>query len=193
MKSLKGSKTHENLMKAFAGESQARNRYIFYGQVAEEQGLPLVKKKFESLANQEQMHARIFFTTLAEDFNGTAIDIEADYPVDFYSNNTLENLLASVKAELHEHTEVYPAFSRIAKEEGYAQVATKFAQIAEIEESHAKILDKIAKDIENDTLFARVKEMNWECDACGYRTKAKKAPKKCPVCAADQGMFHIVH
>lgn len=190
MSSLKGTETLKNLMKAFAGESQARNRYVFYGQVAEQNKLPLVKKQFEALADQEQMHARVYFT-LMEEMNGQAIDIEADYPMDFYMDSTLENLLASVKAEMHEHEVIYPTFAKIAKEEGFPKVAAKFAGIAEIEKTHADIFAKIAKDIEDNTMFEKDKEVKWECVACGHILKNKKAPKKCPVCDVEQGMFQI--
>ena len=108
MASLKGTETHKNLMRAFAGESQARNRYTFYAGIAQKQGYPLVADVFNYTAEQERMHGKIFFEYLAEEFNGEEIEIDAAYPVDLYQENTVKNLLASVAAESHEHEQVYP-------------------------------------------------------------------------------------
>ena len=168
MASLKGTETHKNLTRAFAGESQARNRYTFYAGIAQKQGYPLVADVFNYTAEQERMHGKIFFEYLAEEFNGEEIEIDAAYPVDLYQENTVKNLLASVAAESHEHEEVYPTFARVAKEEGFNQIAASFNMIAKIEEIHSKRFAKLAKELEDDTMFKKATPVAWECQVCRY-------------------------
>lgn len=192
MKSLRGTQTEHNLMNSFVNECQARNRYVFYGQVAEEAGYPLVKKTLERLATQEQMHARIFFEILAQQFNGEEIEIKADYPINFYSKDLVKNLEASVNCELHEHHEVYPAFAQQAREEGFPLIAKKYELLAEVEKAHSHILDTIAQDIKNDAVFKKDKEMKWVCQACGHFEIKFAAPKECPFCENSQNMFNPV-
>ena len=189
MSSLKGTETHKNLMRAFAGESQARNRYTMYAGIARKQGYPLVADVFDYTAEQERMHAKVFFQYLAEEFNGEEIEIDASYPVDLYQEETVKNLLASVAAESHEHEEVYPTFAKIAKEEGFNKISTTFSFIAKIEEVHSKRFAKLAKELEEDTMFKKATPVAWECQVCGHIHYGVSAPAMCPVCKHPKGYF----
>lgn len=189
MASLQGTETHKNLMRAFAGESQARNRYTFYASIAKKQGYPLIEQTFTLTANQEQMHAKIFFQYLAEEFNGSEIEIDAAYPVDLYQENTLQNILASVTAETHEHEEVYPAFAEVAKQEGFNQIAASFKMIAEIEKTHSQRFAAIAEEMKTDTLFTKATPVAWHCQVCGHIHYGVAAPALCPVCKHAKGYF----
>lgn len=191
MASLKGTEIHKNLMRAFAGESQARNRYTFYAGIAQKQGYPLVADVFNYTAEQERMHGKIFFEYLAEEFNGEEIEIDAAYPVDLYQENTVKNLLASVAAESHEHEQVYPTFARVAKEEGFNQIAASFNMIAKIEEIHSKRFAKLAKELEDDTMFKKATPVAWECQVCGHIHYGVAAPTICPVCKHPKGYFKV--
>ncbi len=189
MASLKGTKTHKNLMRAFAGESQARNRYTFFAEIAKKQGYPLIEKTFLYTADQEQAHAKAFFEYLATEFNGEEIEIDAAYPVDYYQENTLQNLLASVEAEAHEHNEVYPAFAEVAKKEGFNQIAATFSMIAKIEEVHSKRFATIVKELKEETLFKKTTPVAWHCEVCGHIHYGVAAPAICPVCKHAKGFF----
>lgn len=189
MASLKGTETHKNLMRAFAGESQARNRYTFYASMAKKQGYPQIEKIFQFTADQEYMHAKIFFTYLAEEFNGTEIEIDAAYPVDLYQENTVQNLLASVAAETHEHEEIYPAFAEVAKKEGFNQISTTFNLIAKIEETHSKRFAVIAQELKDETIFKKATPVAWHCQVCGHIHYGVAAPAMCPVCKHAKGHF----
>ena len=191
MASLKGTETHKNLMRAFAGESQARNRYTFYAGIAQKQGYPLVADVFNYTAEQERMHGKIFFEYLAQEFNGEEIEIDAAYPVDLYQENTVKNLLASVAAESHEHEQVYPTFARVAKEEGFNQIAASFNMIAKIEETHSRRFAKLAKELEDDTMFKKATPVAWECQVCGHIHYGVAAPTICPVCKHPKGYFKV--
>ena len=189
MASLKGTETHKNLMRAFAGESQARNRYTFYASIAKKQGYPLIEKVFTTTANQEQAHAKVFFQYLAEEFNGEEIQIDASYPVDLYQEDTIQNLLASVIAEQHEHEEVYPAFAEVAKKEGFNQIAATFTMIAKVEEVHSQRFATLAKELKDDTMFKKATPVAWHCDVCGHIHYGVAAPAICPVCKHAKGFF----
>lgn len=186
---LKGTETHKNLMRAFAGESQARNRYTFFAEIAKKQGYPLIEKTFLYTADQEQAHAKAFFEYLATEFNGEEIEIDAAYPVDYYQENTLQNLLASVEAEAHEHNEVYPAFAEVAKKEGFNQIAATFSMIAKIEEVHSKRFATIVKELKEETLFKKATPVAWHCEVCGHIHYGVAAPAICPVCKHAKGFF----
>ena len=191
MATLKGTETQKNLMRAFAGESQARNRYSFYASIARKQGYPLVADVFEYTAEQERMHGKVFFQYLAEEFNGEEIEIDAAYPVDLYQEQTIKNLLASVTAESHEHEEVYPSFAKVAKEEGFNQIAATFSMIAKIEETHSKRFAKLAKELEDETMFKKATPVAWECQVCGHIHYGVAAPTICPVCKHPKGYFAV--
>lgn len=181
------SRTKENLMRAFAGESQARNRYIFAAQTAYEQNLYVLSEIFKFTASQEERHAKIFFGLL-KDAAGKNIEISASYPADVYSE--LQQLLdSSVHNEGEEFEVIYPDFAKIASEEGFRQVESKFRMIAEIECSHQQRFDYYGRLLRENKLFRSDKTERWLCLNCGHIHEASEAPLVCPVCGARQGYF----
>lgn len=181
------SETHINLMKAFAGESQARNRYAFAAEQAEEKGLHVIKLIFAFTASQEEAHAKIFYDHLRE-MAGKDIQIEGTYPVDISDN--LEDLLESAKHnEYEEHDNVYKMFGEKALEEGFPVIASTFFKIAGIEKVHGDRFARFLEDIKNGRLFVSDVEEEWMCLNCGFVFKGKTSPKSCPVCYHEQGFF----
>ena len=185
-KSLKGSKTEQNLLKAFAGESQARNRYEFSAKQAKKEGLEQIAGLFQETANQEKEHANRFFKFL----EGGMVEITAAYPAGIIGH-TAENLKAAAAGENEEWTELYPAFADIAKEEGFADVAAAFRMIAKVEEQHEKRYLKLLENLEKGVVFEKEDEVYWMCRNCGYIHKGKKAPKQCPACLHPQSYFEL--
>lgn len=177
----------KNLMKAFAGESQARNRYTFGAQQAKEQGIYVVEKVFTFTAKQEREHAEVFYKQL-KDLAGETIQIEGGYPIDI-SKDMGEILRMAQHNEYEEHDDVYNHFAMVAEQEGFAAAAAKFRMIAEVEKIHGDRFGAFAKLIENQELFVSKMETKWMCLKCGYTLEAKEAPKKCPVCGHEQGWF----
>lgn len=190
MKSLKGTKTAENLMKAFAGESQARNRYTFYAKSAKKEGYIEASNLFSEVADQESQHAKIFFRYLSRDLNGEALTIEADFPVSL-SDSTEANLQAAANGENEEWTELYPEFAKVAKEEGFLDVANSFEQISIAEKFHESRFYHILENIKSNTVYKRDSEVQWKCSNCGYVHTGKEAPGVCPACAHPQGYFEV--
>ena len=184
---LKDSKTKINLMKAFAGESQARNRYTFAASEAKKQQLHVIEAIFNYTAGQEKEHAELFYDALGE-LKGENINIEGGYPVD-KSTNILELLKSAVHNEQEEFSPVYPDFAKTAKEEGFIKVANLFDKIALIEKTHAERFMQFANLLENNKLFSDDNEVEWVCLNCGHVHKGKEAPKNCPVCEHNQGYF----
>lgn len=184
---LKDSKTKVNLMKAFAGESQARNRYTFAASEAKRQKLHVLEAVFSFTAGQEKEHAELFYKALGE-LKGENINIEGGYPVD-YSTNIAELLKSAVHNENEEYSPIYPDFAKIAKEEGFIRVATLFEKIAEVEKEHGERFSMYLNLLENNKLFSDDNEVEWVCLNCGHIHKGKEAPKACPVCEHDQGYF----
>lgn len=184
---LKDSKTKINLLKAFAGESQARNRYTFVASEAKKQNLHLVEEVFTFTANQEKEHAELFYNELGE-LKGENIMIEAGYPVD-KSSNIFELLKSAIHNEEEEHSPVYPEFARVAREEGFLKVATLFEKIAVIEKTHAERFKVFLSYLESNKLFKEDNETEWLCLNCGHIHKGTDAPKNCPVCEHNQGYF----
>lgn len=179
------SQTKINLMRAFAGESQARNRYTISAEVAKTQKLHVIEQLFLYTADQEKAHANVFFQLL-KDCNNTTIDIDAGYPVSV-SDNLISLLRQSTHNEFEENSQVYPEFARIAREEGFLTEASKFEMIAEIEKKHGQRFQLFADLLEQGRLFASEKEEKWICLNCGYIYDAKEAYKACPVCSHNQG------
>ena len=190
MKSLKGSKTAENLMKSFAGECQARTRYTYYSSIAKKEGFVQIANIFLETAEQEKEHAKRFYKFLKEDFVDEAIEIQASFPVSFHKE-TLKNLLAAAAGENEEWTELYPNFADVAEKEGYQEVAIIYRKIAEVEERHERRYKKLAKNIEDDTVFKKDEVNLWKCINCGYIFEGKEAPTACPACAHPQGYFEV--
>lgn len=184
---LSESKTKVNLLRAFAGESQARNRYTFAAEQAKQENLPVVEMVFKFTANQELAHAKVFYDFLKE-MTGKNITIDGSYPVDIYGTS-LELLRSSQHNEFEEFEPVYPDFGKIAAQEGFQQIGTKFNQIAKIEKTHGERFGMFADWLEQGKLFVSDVEEEWMCLNCGYIYKSSEAPKACPLCNHPQGYF----
>lgn len=184
---FKNSETKENLMRAFAGESQARNRYTFAASQAKGEKLHVIAAIFDYTANQEKEHAEIFYNHLKE-MAGENITIDAAYPVDI-TENIAELLRKAEHNEHEEHDPVYKAFGEKAREEGFAQIAASFLMIAEIEKIHGERFGRYAKLLEEGKLFVSDVKTEWICLNCGYVHNAEAAPEQCPVCKHDRGYF----
>lgn len=185
MKSIKGTLTEQNLLKAFAGESQARNRYTYFASVAKKEGYEQIAAVFSETADQEKEHAKRFFKFLE---GGEAVINGASYPAGRIGT-TPENLLAAAMGEKEEWNELYPAFAKAAEEEGFPEVAETFRRVSEVEEEHERRYLKLLSRITDGDFFHRKGEIWWQCRNCGYITKAKEAPKVCPSCLDPQAFF----
>ncbi|MCI2105478.1 MAG: rubrerythrin family protein [Intestinimonas sp.] len=181
------SKTKENLMRAFAGESQARNRYTFAAGLARTKGLAVVERVFLFTADQERAHGKIYYDLLAQ-CSGENIRVDGAYPVDLYSG-ILEHLKAARHNELEEGEKVYPAFADMAREEGFPEVSKFFSDIAAVERVHSERFSRFAELVEQDRLFVSEGETRWMCLNCGHIVNAAIAPALCPVCKHGQGFF----
>ena len=170
---LKGSKTEQNLLAAFAGESQARNKYSYYASAAKKEGYNQIAAIFEETANNEKEHAKIWFKLLHD---GKVPD-------------TMTNLADAAAGENYEWTDMYAGFAKTAHEEGFEKIAALFEMVGKIEKEHEERYRKLAKSIEEGTVFARETEQVWVCSNCGHIHIAKEAPETCPVCAHPQGYF----
>ncbi|MEL7586840.1 MAG: rubrerythrin [Prolixibacteraceae bacterium] len=186
MISIKGTKTEQNLLKAFAGESQAKNRYEFFAKKAREEGLEQIAALFEETAVNEQAHAGRFFNFL----EGGPVEITATYPAGMVGT-TLENLKAAADGENEEWSELYPEFARVAEEEGFKNVAVIFKTIAKIEKHHEGRYRQLHKNLEEGKVFEREGKVVWKCRVCGLLHESQRPPKKCPACDAEQAYFEI--
>ncbi len=184
---IKGSKTETNLMAAFAGESQARNRYDYYANVAKKEGYRQISEIFTETANQEREHAKRLFKFMG---GGTA-EITGSFPAGVIGD-TLENLKAAAGGEHHEWTEMYPSFAEIARGEGFDKIAEVFDAIATAEKQHEKRYLDIARNIEAGTVFKRGETVIWRCMNCGYLHEGTEAPAVCPACAHPQAHFELL-
>lgn len=190
MKNLKGTRTAENLLKAFAGESQARNRYTYYSSVAKKEGFNQISALFMETAEQEKEHAKRFYKFLKEQMNGEGIEITATYPVGL-SDDTKINLGYAAAGENEEWTELYPEFAKIAKEEGFPEVAIAFEMIAKVEKFHEERYRKLLANIENGTVFKKDEPVMWKCGNCGFIFEGEEAPEKCPACVHPKSYFEV--
>ncbi len=172
---LKGSKTEQNLMSAFAGESQARNKYTFFASKAKKDGYEQIADIFEETAKNELEHAKMWFKEL----NGGEIP------------TTSENLLAAAEGENYEWTDMYKEFAEVAEEEGFTAIAAKFRMVGEIEKHHEERYRKLLKNIEDKVVFSRDEDAIWICRNCGHIVIGKQAPSVCPVCAHAQSYFEL--
>ncbi|NLY82886.1 MAG: rubrerythrin family protein [Clostridiales bacterium] len=191
MKSLKGTKTAENLMKSFAGESQARMRYTYYSSKAKKDGYVQISNKFMETAENEKEHAKRFFKFLSESLEGETVEINADFPVAL--GDTKSNLFAAAEGEKEEWTDLYPSFADVAEKEGFPDIAYVWREIAEAEERHELRYRKLLANIENNTVFEKAEEVEWKCNNCGYIHKGKSAPERCPACDHPQAHFEVFH
>ncbi len=186
MDSIKGTKTERNLLKSFAGESQARNRYTYFASQAKKDGYILVSKMFAETADQEKEHAERFFKFL----EGGMVEITASYPAGTIGT-TEENLKAAAAGEHEEWTELYPEFARIAEEEGFSQIAAVFKAISIAEKRHEERYLNLLKTLEEGTSFKRDAPVIWRCLNCGYIYEGKEAPNRCPACDHPQSYFEV--
>lgn len=187
MRSIKGTKTEQNLLKAFAGESQARNRYTYFASVAKKEGLVQIADIFEETANQEKEHAKRFFKFL----EGGVVEITASFPAGKIGT-TAENLAAAAGGEHEEWTELYPAFANVAREEGFEAVAVVFEKICVAEKQHEKRYLDLLKNIEAGTVFKKGEKVTWRCRNCGFLHEGEQAPEMCPACAHPQAHFEVL-
>jgi len=186
MNSIKGTQTEKNLLKAFAGESQARNRYDFFAKQAIKEGLEQIAALFLETAENERSHAKQFFKFL----EGGMVEITASYPAGIIGT-TLENLKASAEGENEEWTSLYPEFARIADEEGFKEIAVKFRLISKVEKAHEERYLKLYSNLQSGKVFERDGKVVWKCRVCGYLHEAKKPPLNCPVCQHPQAYFEL--
>jgi rubrerythrin len=186
MATLQGSKTEQNLLKAFAGESQARMRYDYFAKQAKKEGLEQIAAIFEETMLNEREHAKRFFSFL----EGRPVEITATYPAGKVGT-TLENLKAAADGEMEEWTELYPAFAKIAEEEGFKEVASAFRLIAKVEKAHEERYRTLFDNLEAGKVFEREGTMVWKCRNCGYLHEGKKAPQTCPACLHPQAFFEL--
>ena len=187
MAELKGSRTESNLLKSFAGESQARNRYTFFASAARKEGLEQIAAIFEETANQEKEHAKRFFSFL----KGGDLEITATFPAGKVGT-TLENLEAAATGEEHEWQEMYPEFAKIAREEGFELIAKVFEAISVAEKQHGKRYRDLFQNLKDGKVFKRNGKVTWRCINCGYLHEGDEAPKACPACAHPQAYFELL-
>jgi rubrerythrin len=187
MTDLKGSLTEKNLLTAFAGESQARNRYTYFASQAKKDGFVQIQSIFEETANQEKEHAKRLFKFL----EGGEVEIKASFPAGVVGS-TQENLKASAAGEHYEHTEMYPGFAKTARKEGFEAIATVFEAIAVAEKQHEKRYLDLAANIEAGRVFKRDTEVVWRCRNCGYLHTGNEAPEACPACAHPKAHFELL-
>lgn len=187
MSSIKGTKTEQNLLKSFAGESQARNRYTYFAAAARKEGYVQIADIFEETANQEKEHAKRFFKFL----EGGMVEITASFPAGC-CGTTAENLLAAANGEHEEHTDLYPAFAAMAQQEGFADIAAVWNFISVAEKQHEKRYRDLLANLEAGRVFTRDQEVVWRCRNCGYLHTGNGAPDKCPACAHPQAHFELL-
>jgi rubrerythrin len=186
MASIKGSKTEQNLLKSFAGESQARNRYTYFASVAKKEGYEQISALFLETAENEKEHAKVFFKYL----EGGDTEITAAYPAGRIGS-TPENLLAAAEGEKMEWSVLYPDFAQVAEEEGFADVATSFREIADVESWHERRYRKLLENTEKGEVFKRGAAVRWKCRNCGYVHEGLEAPEICPACKHPQAYYEL--
>ncbi len=187
MMELKGSKTERNLLTAFAGESQARNRYTYFASEARKENYMQIADIFEETANQEKEHAKRFFKFL----KGGDMEIQAGFPAGVIGS-TAQNLSAAAAGEHYEWTEMYPSFSKIAKDEGFEEIAKVFSAISIAEKQHEKRYVGLFANVETGKVFKKEKPVVWRCRNCGYLHQGKEAPSLCPACNHPQAYFELL-
>jgi rubrerythrin len=186
MKSVKGTKTEKNLLTAFAGESQARNRYTYFASQAKKEGYEQIAALFLETAENEKEHAKRFFKFL----EGGDVEVVAAFPAGVIGT-TGENLSAAAAGERYEHTHMYPEFARVAEEEGFPLIAGVFRSVATVERHHEKRYLALRANIENERVFRREAPAAWKCRNCGYVYEGAEAPDKCPACDHPQSFFEL--
>lgn len=188
MKNLKGTETEKNLLKAFAGESQARNRYTYFASQAKKDGFVQMQAVFEETADQEKEHAKRLFKFLT---SGEELEITAAFPAGIVGS-TKDNLAASAAGEHYEQTTMYPEFAKTAREEGFTEIAAVFEAIAVAEKQHEKRFLALKENIEQGRVFKREVKVTWRCRNCGYLHEGNEAPEVCPACAHAKAHFELL-
>jgi rubrerythrin len=186
MGSLKGSKTEKNILTAFAGESQARNRYGFFAKQAKKEGYEQISAIFEETAEQERAHAKRLFKFL----EGGEVEVTAAFPAGVIGK-TVENLRAAAAGENHEHTTMYPDFAKVAREEGFTEIAEVMIAIAVAEKMHEDRYLAMAANIDNGKVFSKDSKIKWKCRKCGYVHQGDTAPETCPACDHPQSYYEV--
>ncbi len=187
MKDVKGTQTEKNLLTAFAGESQARNRYTYFASIAKKEGFVQIADIFIETANQEKEHAKRLFKFLK---SGEEVEITAAFPAGAIKD-TMSNLQAAAGGEYYEWSEMYPGFAKVAREEGFDRIAEAFEAIAVAEKQHENRYNQLWKNIEAGAVFKKGEKVVWRCRNCGYLHEAEEAPTVCPACAHPQAHFEI--
>jgi rubrerythrin len=187
MPGIKGTKTEQNLLKAFAGESQARNRYSYAASVAKKEGYEQISALFLETAEQEKHHAKRFFRFL----EGGMVEITASYPAGVLGT-TIENLRAAADGEHEEWSSLYPEFAKIAKEEGFPQIAAQFTTTSKAESFHEQRYRALLENIEKGLVFKKEQSVKWVCRECGYIHEGTEAPNMCPCCEHPKAFFQVV-
>lgn len=187
MKSLKGTQTEKNILIAFSGESQARNRYTYFSGIAKNEGFVQISAIFTETADQEKEHAKRLFKF----FEGGDLEITAAFPAGVLAD-THANLIAAAAGEHHEYTEMYPSFAQVAEKEGFAEIATVMRSIAVAEEFHERRYLDFARNIKEGRVFSRPEAVTWRCRNCGYLHQGPAAPALCPACAHPQAHFELL-
>ncbi|AGL02745.1 rubrerythrin [Desulfoscipio gibsoniae] len=183
---IKGTRTEKNLLTAFAGESQARNRYNYFASVAKKEGYEQIAAIYVETADHEKEHAKRLFKFL----QGGDLEISACFPAGKIGT-TIENLQASAAGENHEHTEMYPEFAKIAEEEGFGEIAAVFRAIAVAEAGHEKRFQALLENIQQNKVFKRSEKVTWKCRNCGYLHEGTEAPENCPACAHPKSYYEL--
>ncbi|MCX5694766.1 MAG: rubrerythrin family protein [Candidatus Omnitrophica bacterium] len=186
-KSIKGTKTEQNLLKAFAGESQARNRYTYFASAAKKAGFEQIAAIFMETAENEKEHAKIFFKYLEDG----EVEITATYPAGEIKD-TKANLEASAAGENMEWTVLYANFAKIANNEGFSEIGRSFEQVSKVEKFHEARYRKLIKNISNTEVFKKKTDVKWHCTNCGYVMEGSQAPKECPACKHPQAFFEVL-
>lgn len=190
--SFKETRTAENLMKSFAGESQARMRYVYAAKTAKKEGYEQIYNIFMETAENEKEHAKVFFKHLLKNgLEGEVINIMATYPVGWSPENTMHNLNFAADGEHEEWTDLYPMFAEIAEEEGFKEIALSWRLVAKVEKEHEKRFRKLYDNIKNLKVFAKDEKVFWKCLNCGYIHEGTDAPKVCPTCNHPQSYFEV--
>jgi len=187
MKTLKGTKTEKNLLTAFAGESQARNRYTYFSSQARKEGYQQIMGVFLETADNEKEHAKRLFKFL----KGGEVEIKASFPAGLIGD-TKENLKAAAAGENYEHTKMYPEFASVAEKEGFQEIASVFRAIAVAERQHEKRYLNLLENMEKDRVFKRERVVKWKCRNCGYIHEGTEAPEECPACAHPRAYFELL-
>ncbi len=187
---LKGTQTEKNLLTAFAGESQARNRYTYWASIAKKEGYVQISKVFQETADQEKEHAERFFKLLQEGNAAPEVEIAAAFPTG-PMGSTLENLRAAAEGERYEYQEMYPGFAEVAEKEGFKKIAVIFRAVAVAEQWHNERYTILADNVEQGRVFARKNKIKWRCQNCGYIHVGEKPPERCPACDHPKSYFMV--